>query len=73
MAAFIVKTFGNPIEIEHALADGTVEMLTVNPTGYQCVLYATGTLYVISLLICLFLVKPTDKALEAKKAKQKAK
>ena len=73
MAAWIVKTFGQEIQIEHALADGSIEMIAVNPTGYQCVLYATGTLYVISLLICLFLVKPTDKALESKKAKQAAK
>ena len=70
MAAWIVKTFGTPVDIEHALSDGTVEMLTVNPTGYQYVLYATIALYVIALLICLIMVRPTEKALEAKKAKQ---
>lgn len=58
------------MEIEHALADGSVEMLTVNPTGYQSVLYATIVLYILALVFCLVLVKPTDKALEAKKAKK---
>lgn len=72
MAAWIVKTFGKVEEIEHVLADGTVEMISVNPTGYQYVLYATLALYIVALIICLVLVKPTDKALEAKKAKQKA-
>lgn len=72
MAAWIVKTFGKVEEIEHVLADGSVEMISVNPTGYQYVLYATLALYIVALIICLVLVKPTDKALEAKKAKQKA-
>lgn len=70
MATWIVNTFGTPVDIEHALADGTVETLTVNPTGYQYVLYATIVLYIIALLVCFLLVKPTDKALEAKKAKE---
>ena len=72
MAAWIVNTFGKEEQIEHALADGTVEMITVNPTGYQYVLYATLALYIISLVIALVMVKPTDKALEAKKAKKTA-
>ena len=71
MATWIVNTFGTPVDIEHALADGSVEILTVNPTGYQYVLYATIVLYVIALLVCFLLVRPTDKALEAKKAKAK--
>ena len=45
------------------------EPIVVNPTGYQYVLYATIALYVAAMLICLIMVKPTDKALEAKKAK----
>ena len=73
MAAWIVNNFGQVEEIEHALADGTVELVQVNPTGYQCVLYATIALYIISLLVCLFLVRPTDKALAAKEAKKAAK
>lgn len=61
MATFIVNRFGTPIEIEHALADGGVEMIEVNPTGYQTVLYATIVLYIIALVISLVLVKPADK------------
>ena len=62
LATWIVNHFGE--WIDH---DGT----SVNPTGYQTVLYATVVLYIIALIICLLLVRPTDKALEAKKAKQK--
>ena len=62
LATWIVNHFGE--WIDH---DGT----SVNPTGYQTVLYATIVLYIIALIICLVLVKPTDKAVEAKKAKQK--
>ncbi len=51
MAAWIVKTFGEEVTI-----DGNV----VNPTGYQYVLYATLALYIISLLISLFMVKPSE-------------
>lgn len=61
MATWIVKTFGKPVEIEHALSNGTTEVLTVNPTGYQCVLYATVVLYLIALLISLFMVRPAKK------------
>jgi len=50
MAAWIVKTFGKEVEI-----DGNL----VNPTGYQYVLYATLVLYVISLLVSIFLIKPS--------------
>ena len=47
------------------------EMITVNPVGYQTVLYVTGALYVVSLLLSIFLVRPSEAALEAKKAKAK--
>ncbi|MBQ9141665.1 MAG: MFS transporter [Lachnospiraceae bacterium] len=57
MAAWIVKTFGKEEAIEHVLSDGTIETIMVNPTGYQCVLYVTLALYIISLLISLFFVK----------------
>ena len=73
MAAWIVKTFGKEEQIAHALADGTTEMITVNPTGYQYVLYATIALYIVALVVCLVFVRPTEKALEAKKAKMEAK
>ncbi|MBR5375840.1 MAG: OFA family MFS transporter [Lachnospiraceae bacterium] len=63
MATYIVNHTGE--FIEH---DG----IKVNPVGYQNVLYATLILYIIALLACLILVKPTDKALEAKAAKKKS-
>ncbi|MCM1112380.1 MAG: OFA family MFS transporter [Muribaculum sp.] len=72
MANWIVNHFGQETTIEHLLADGTTEIIKVNPVGYQSVLYATVVLYILSLLICLFMVRPTDKALEAKKAKKAA-
>ncbi len=50
MAALIVKHFGEEVVIDSN---------TVNPTGYQYVLYATLALYVISLLVSFFLVKPS--------------
>lgn len=65
MAAWIVKTFG---KAETIVADG--HEVVVNPTGYQYVLYATVALYIVALLVCLLLVRPTDKALEAKAAKK---
>ncbi len=70
MANWIVNTFGEVTNIEHVLEDGSVELISVNPTGYQYVLYATIALYILSLLICLFMVRPTDKALAAKAAKK---
>ena len=47
------------------------EMITVNPVGYQTVLYVTGALYIVSLLLSIFLVRPSEAALAAKKAKAK--
>lgn len=61
MASFIVNKFGKVETIEHVLSDGTVELIKVNPTGYQYVLYATIVLYAIALLISLVMVKPTKK------------
>ena len=55
MAAWIVKTFGEEVEI---MSEG--HMITVNPSGYQYVLYATLALYLISLLVSFFLVKPSE-------------
>jgi len=56
MAAFIVKHFGQEEELAHELADGTVETLIVNPTGYQTVLYVTIVLYIIAAIICFTMV-----------------
>lgn len=41
--------------------------------GMQRILIATLALYALSLVICMVLVRPTDKALEAKAAKKAAK
>ena len=64
VATYIVNHSGE--WIDH---DGT----KMNPVGYQNVLYFTIALYIIALVLCLVLVKPTDKALEAKKAKKAGK
>ncbi len=62
LAALIVKKFGKEEVIEHVLADGTIEKITVNPTGYQYVMYVTLALYIVALLISLFFVKkPLEK------------
>ena len=68
MATWIVNTFGKQVDMEHVLSDGTVETISVNPTGYQYVLFATVALYIIALIICLVMVRPTEKALAAKAA-----
>ncbi len=57
MAAAIVKA----VEKSHPEALTQVEyhgeMITVNPLGYQTVLYVTLALYIVSLLISLFMVR----------------
>ena len=55
MAAWIVKNFGQEIEI---MVDGHAYM--VNPVGYQTVLYVTLALYIVSLLVSMFLVQPSE-------------
>ena len=60
MASWIVSNFGTPNE-------------ATNPIGYQTVLYVTIALYIVALILSIVLVKPTDKALEAKAAKKAAK
>ena len=52
MANWIVNTFGKPVEVHG---------VTVNPTGYQTVLYVTGALYVVALIISMVLVKSPKK------------
>ncbi len=69
LATWIVDTFGKVEEITYTHGDGIIETIQVNPTGYQCVLYATIVLYIIAMVICMVMVKPTEKALAAKKAK----
>ena len=63
MATFIVNHFGEKTEIPHTLADGTVESIVVNPTGYQTVLYVTLVLYIIAAVICFTMIgKKTEEA-----------
>ncbi len=54
MAAWIVNHFGEYVTDAH----GNL----VNPVGYQTVLYVTGALYVVSLLISIFLVRSKKEA-----------
>lgn len=48
LAAWIVRTFG---------AETNIGGITVNPTGYQAVLYVTVVLYAVSLLLSIFFVR----------------
>ena len=65
MATWIVNYFGQDnLQV--------VNGVTVNPTGYQTVLYATGVLYVVALLLSMFLVRKSGKAAEEAKAKAEA-
>ena len=72
VASLIVSHTGSTKTIEY-IEDGVTHTAEVNPDGYQNVLYFTLALYVVALLLCLFLVRPTAKALEAKAAKKAAK
>lgn len=57
LAAWIVRNFGEEVDLAHTLADGTTEIIKVNPTGYQTVLYVTAVLYIVALIICFTMVK----------------
>ena len=72
VASLIVSNTGTVKTIEY-IENGVTHTAEVNPDGYQNVLYFTLALYVVALLLCLFLVRPTQKALEAKAAKKAAK
>jgi OFA family oxalate/formate antiporter-like MFS transporter len=58
VATFIVNHSGE--WIDH---DG----VKMNPVGYQNVLYFTIALYIVALVLCLLLVKPSGKAAQEKK------
>ena len=60
LATFIVKRFGEEQELTHTLADGTQEIIKVNPTGYQSVLYVTLILYIVAFIICMTMVAKTN-------------
>ncbi len=57
LATWIVNNFG-----ETKIVDG----YSVNPVGYQTVLYVTIALYIIAFILSMVFVRPSDKALEAK-------
>ena len=59
MATWIVNNFGEVIEV-----DG----YSVNPTGYQTVLYLTLALYVVAMILSVVFVRPMKKDNEAEKA-----
>ncbi len=54
MSTWIVNHFGTFYEIK--------PNVKINPVGYQTVLYVTGALYVVSLLISIFLVRSKKEA-----------
>ncbi len=56
LATWIVKRFGTEVDLPHVLADGTEEIIKVNPTGYQMVLYVTIALYIVAAIICFTMV-----------------
>ncbi len=67
LATWIVDKFGEEKIIGYTLsAKGTPEPITINPLGYQYVLYVIGALYIVSLLICFFMVRPCNNKKEAK-------
>ncbi len=70
LASFIISKFGEDVT-EKFSYNG--HEYTAYPVGYQRILIATLALYIVSLIICLVLVQPTEKALAAKKAKMEAK
>ncbi|MBQ2642193.1 MAG: OFA family MFS transporter [Eubacterium sp.] len=77
LATWIVNHFGEFKPLKDAtgqlVKDATGKVETINPVGYQTVLYATIVLYIVALLLSIFFVRKSGKALAAKEAKIKAK
>ena len=69
VATFIVNHTG--AFVEHGV-DAAGHVIMINPVGYQNVLFFTAALYIVALILCLTLVRPSDKALAAKAAKRAA-
>ena len=63
VATLIVNNTGK--FVEHGV-DAAGKTILVNPVGYQNVLYFTIALYIIALILCLVLVRPSGKAAEKK-------
>ena len=57
VATYIVNHTGEFI----TKVDASGHEISVNPTGYQNVLYFTIALYIVALVLCMVLVKPTQK------------
>ncbi len=68
IASFIVSHTGAEKTIEY-IENGVTHTATVNPDGYQNVLYFTLIMYVIAMVLCFVLVRPSGKAAELKAAK----
>jgi OFA family oxalate/formate antiporter-like MFS transporter len=68
----VAETRPETLRVVTYIENGVEHTATTNPVGYQTVLYVTGALYVVALLLSLFLVRPSQKALEAKAAKKAA-
>ena len=64
VATLIVNNTGE--FVEHGV-DAAGKAIMVNPVGYQNVLYFTIALYIIALILCLVLVRPSGKAAEEAK------
>ena len=64
VATLIVNNTGE--FVEHGV-DAAGKTILVNPVGYQNVLYFTIALYIIALILCLVLVRPSGKAAEEAK------
>ncbi len=64
LASFIVGHVGKPVDV----SDGHGGLTSVNPVGYQTVLYVTIALYVIALLCSFFLVGGKKNAKDKKAA-----
>ncbi|MCR5283813.1 MAG: OFA family MFS transporter [Lachnospiraceae bacterium] len=62
VATYIVNHTGE--FIEHG-TDAAGNVIKINPVGYQNVLIFTVALYIVALVLCLVLVKPTDKSKKA--------
>ncbi|MCR5421780.1 MAG: OFA family MFS transporter [Lachnospiraceae bacterium] len=60
VASYIVNHSGEFI----TKVDSTGHEISVNPVGYQNVLYFTIALYIVALILCLVLVKPSGKAVK---------
>ena len=64
LANWIVEKFGEPVKMAVDSSASASGYITINPSGYQTVLYVTVALYALALLLSIFFVKrsTTEKA-----------